>query len=174
MISSSSSPEVPKATDNPSLNECGVSTEKTEIPDCAICLDTIKVAGEVDSCSHSFCFSCIIEWSKVTNKCPICAGRFKAVVEKDLTSKEPDSEKKNKKRKRKPKKVKVANKEQRVSYEHTGIFDDEFDSDDSYEDYEDISENTYGNRRLLHYFRAELINFYPYYTQTLWSMWYCQ
>ena len=35
---------------------------------CGICLDPIKEeVGEMDSCSHIFCFTCIIEWAKVTN-----------------------------------------------------------------------------------------------------------
>jgi len=32
---------------------------------CSICLSKVKREARLDSCGHSFCFSCISKWSKV-------------------------------------------------------------------------------------------------------------
>ena len=32
---------------------------------CGICLGEISVQGVLNSCSHDFCFSCILKWSDV-------------------------------------------------------------------------------------------------------------
>ena len=39
--------------------------------ECPICLDTIKYSS-VGSCMHHFCYDCLYEWCKRSNKCPIC------------------------------------------------------------------------------------------------------
>lgn len=38
------------------------------------------VVAKLDSCEHAFCFNCISEWSKVTNKCPLCKERFDQIT----------------------------------------------------------------------------------------------
>lgn len=48
-------------------------------PVCGICLteegkNTIR--GTLNCCSHYFCFACILEWSKVESRCPLCKQRF--------------------------------------------------------------------------------------------------
>lgn len=35
-------------------------------PNCSICLGPINSKCFTDSCLHTFCFSCLLEWSKVT------------------------------------------------------------------------------------------------------------
>lgn len=57
--------------------------------ECTICLEKISKMGSVDSCIHTFCFECIVKWSKVTNKCPICSKKFHSVTE--VVEKEDDS-----------------------------------------------------------------------------------
>jgi len=47
-----------------------------ESRDCSICLCDINEGGKINSCTHQFCFSCIHDWSKITNQCPLCKGRF--------------------------------------------------------------------------------------------------
>ena len=50
---------------------------------CGICLSEEKkeiIRGLLDCCSHFFCFACIIEWSKVESKCPVCKRRFSTVT----------------------------------------------------------------------------------------------
>ncbi|XP_042514189.1 uncharacterized protein LOC122088893 [Macadamia integrifolia] len=45
---------------------------------CGICLsdDGKAIRGWIDSCDHYFCFVCIMEWSKVESRCPMCKQRF--------------------------------------------------------------------------------------------------
>ncbi|KAL5983623.1 hypothetical protein ACLOJK_017711 [Asimina triloba] len=46
---------------------------------CGICLSEEHsdiVRGMLDSCSHYFCFTCIMEWSRVESRCPVCKQRF--------------------------------------------------------------------------------------------------
>lgn len=35
-------------------------------PNCSICLGRVKSKCFTDSCMHQFCFSCLLEWSKVS------------------------------------------------------------------------------------------------------------
>ncbi|XP_060169275.1 uncharacterized protein LOC132600198 [Lycium barbarum] len=51
---------------------------------CGICLTetghgTTIIRGFIDCCDHYFCFVCIIEWSKVESKCPMCKRRFSTI-----------------------------------------------------------------------------------------------
>ncbi|XP_019158600.1 PREDICTED: uncharacterized protein LOC109155376 isoform X2 [Ipomoea nil] len=46
---------------------------------CGICLSEEgkrRVRGTLNCCSHYFCFACIMEWSKVESRCPLCKQRF--------------------------------------------------------------------------------------------------
>ena len=106
------------------------ATNAVSNDECAICLGTVEKAGKIDSCIHEFCFECILKWSKVTNKCPICTKKFKSIKEvlAEATQQAPITGKKRKKPAGRT--VKVANKEQHVSYQYTGTFDDDSDSDD--------------------------------------------
>ncbi|XP_038716289.1 uncharacterized protein LOC120009684 isoform X2 [Tripterygium wilfordii] len=50
---------------------------------CGICLseeDKRRLRGTLDCCSHYFCFTCIMEWSKVESRCPLCKQRFKTIT----------------------------------------------------------------------------------------------
>ena len=49
---------------------------------CGICLSEEEkrtVRGTLNCCSHFFCFACIMEWSKVESRCPLCKQRFVTV-----------------------------------------------------------------------------------------------
>lgn len=54
---------------------------------CGICLEEVKERGEMNSCSHSFCYKCIEEWAKVTNLCPVCKKEFTKLVKRDAKGK---------------------------------------------------------------------------------------
>ncbi|KAJ4959888.1 hypothetical protein NE237_019798 [Protea cynaroides] len=58
----------------------GVAME-SERNTCGICLseDGKAIRGWVDSCDHYFCFVCIMEWSKVESRCPMCKQRFSTI-----------------------------------------------------------------------------------------------
>jgi hypothetical protein len=50
---------------------------------CGICLseeDKRRFRGTLDCCSHYFCFTCIMEWSKVESRCPLCKQRFSTIA----------------------------------------------------------------------------------------------
>lgn len=45
--------------------EAGSKRPDSPIPDCPICLCRIENMSYTDSCFHKFCFTCLLEWSKV-------------------------------------------------------------------------------------------------------------
>ncbi|XP_006649949.3 uncharacterized protein LOC102719000 [Oryza brachyantha] len=50
---------------------------------CGICLSEeqrVTVQGILDCCSHFFCFACIMQWSKVESRCPLCKRRFTTIT----------------------------------------------------------------------------------------------
>ncbi|XP_023772512.1 uncharacterized protein LOC111921162 [Lactuca sativa] len=50
---------------------------------CGICLSEEAkrtVRGVLNCCRHYFCFSCIMEWSKVESRCPLCKQRFSTIT----------------------------------------------------------------------------------------------
>ncbi|KAK4424553.1 Lysine-specific demethylase rbr-2 [Sesamum alatum] len=50
---------------------------------CGICLSEEgkrTVRGILNCCSHYFCFACIMEWSKVESRCPLCKQRFATIT----------------------------------------------------------------------------------------------
>ncbi|KFM76438.1 E3 ubiquitin-protein ligase Topor, partial [Stegodyphus mimosarum] len=49
-------------------------------PSCAICLEQLQNKSFTDSCFHMFCFTCLVEWSKVKPECPLCKQKFKSIV----------------------------------------------------------------------------------------------
>ena len=47
---------------------------------CPICLGDIDNKSMTDTCLHKFCFTCLLEWSKVRAVCPLCKGQFSAII----------------------------------------------------------------------------------------------
>lgn len=56
---------------------------KKERDTCAICLEEVEESkrGVMDGCAHTFCFDCILEWSKITNTCPLCKQKFMSLTQ---------------------------------------------------------------------------------------------
>ncbi|XP_057962601.1 uncharacterized protein LOC131154102 isoform X2 [Malania oleifera] len=49
---------------------------------CGICFSEEgknMLRGTLNCCSHYFCFPCIMEWSKVESRCPLCKRRFATI-----------------------------------------------------------------------------------------------
>lgn len=48
------------------------------LEDCCICMCSIErdQSAKINGCDHKFHFSCIEEWSKRENSCPLCKNRF--------------------------------------------------------------------------------------------------
>ncbi|KAJ7956522.1 PHD and RING finger domain-containing protein [Quillaja saponaria] len=57
------------------------SVDVIESVTCGICYsdDGLSIRGEIDSCTHYFCFICIMEWAKHESRCPICRQRFSTI-----------------------------------------------------------------------------------------------
>lgn len=49
-------------------------------PNCSICLGKMENKSFTNSCFHQFCFTCLLEWSKVKPECPLCKQPFKSIV----------------------------------------------------------------------------------------------
>eukprot|EP01016_Furgasonia_blochmanni_P043882 TRINITY_DN602_c0_g1_i1.p1 TRINITY_DN602_c0_g1~~TRINITY_DN602_c0_g1_i1.p1 ORF type:complete len:853 (-),score=134.63 TRINITY_DN602_c0_g1_i1:176-2653(-) len=66
------------------------SAIKPALDACSICLTDI--AGEIGIllCNHRFCFSCIKDWSDVTNLCPLCKVEFREIVKTDHANNQLD------------------------------------------------------------------------------------
>ena len=47
---------------------------------CPICLGELDNKSITDTCRHKFCFTCLLEWSKVKAVCPLCKGKFTAII----------------------------------------------------------------------------------------------
>ncbi|CAL9204685.1 unnamed protein product [Musa hybrid cultivar] len=63
----------------------GKEKENDELgkPLCGICLSEeqrMTVRGVLNCCTHYFCFACIMEWSKVESRCPVCKRRFGTIT----------------------------------------------------------------------------------------------
>lgn len=49
-------------------------------PNCSICLGKLKNTSFTDSCLHQFCFTCLLQWSKIKTECPLCKQTFKSII----------------------------------------------------------------------------------------------
>ena len=59
------------------MAECGQSSPDAT---CAICLGEREEQCCTDTCLHQFCFSCLVEWTKVKSSCPLCKRDFSAIL----------------------------------------------------------------------------------------------
>ncbi|XP_023211032.1 E3 ubiquitin-protein ligase Topors-like [Centruroides sculpturatus] len=77
------SPHATETTDvSPNISKDDDSSSNRSSPDsgCAICLGKLENKSFTDSCFHTFCFTCLLEWSKVKAECPLCKQPFKSIV----------------------------------------------------------------------------------------------
>lgn len=49
-------------------------------PNCSICLGKLVNRSFTDSCLHQFCFTCLLQWSKIKTECPLCKQTFKSII----------------------------------------------------------------------------------------------
>ncbi|KAM0905687.1 hypothetical protein ACQ4PT_017269 [Festuca glaucescens] len=47
---------------------------------CGICRDIVIDRGLLDGCQHWFCYTCIDNWSAITNRCPLCKVEFQHIT----------------------------------------------------------------------------------------------
>lgn len=78
------SPESSPSSSNKGKSKLELADSEEESNCCGICLTetvngTTIIRGCIDCCDHYFCFVCIIEWSKVESRCPMCKRRFSII-----------------------------------------------------------------------------------------------
>ncbi|XP_065893367.1 PHD and RING finger domain-containing protein 1-like [Dysidea avara] len=64
----------------PTKESSSLEDRHAEAQCCTICLGNIKFRGKLSVCRHQFCYTCIFEWSKNTNTCPLCKKRFRCIT----------------------------------------------------------------------------------------------
>ena len=76
--------ERPKKVDHeeraPDLRMSPVRRPSSPEPVCSICLDKLENMSCTNSCLHKFCFTCLLEWSKVKPECPLCKSKFTSII----------------------------------------------------------------------------------------------
>lgn len=53
---------------------------------CNICFDEM-IEPSFIRCGHNYCYLCLMEWSKTTNKCPTCKKKFRIIEKEDKNEK---------------------------------------------------------------------------------------
>ncbi|XP_011403498.1 PREDICTED: postreplication repair E3 ubiquitin-protein ligase RAD18-like [Amphimedon queenslandica] len=70
----------PKKKARKGVEMAPIQDKNESIKKCVICLDVVTVRGKIPVCDHQFCYTCIHEWSKTTNTCPLCKKRFRCIT----------------------------------------------------------------------------------------------
>ncbi|XP_072985100.1 uncharacterized protein [Typha latifolia] len=78
-------PQPKKIIDGSKVEEKGKEKQADDLGKqvCGICLSEEQrgtIQGVLNCCAHYFCFACIMEWSKVESRCPVCKRRFETIA----------------------------------------------------------------------------------------------
>ncbi|XP_046439658.1 E3 ubiquitin-protein ligase Topors-like [Daphnia pulex] len=84
-----SKPKKPAASCPPSP-ESGRSSPDSS---CSICLGRHENKSFTNNCLHEFCFTCLLEWSKVKPECPLCKQPFTSIIHNVRSNQEYDEHK---------------------------------------------------------------------------------
>jgi hypothetical protein len=71
------------------VDEKGKEPKEASKQICGICFSEehgATLQGLLNCCSHYFCFTCILEWSKAESRCPLCKRRFNTITVADVRS----------------------------------------------------------------------------------------
>lgn len=71
--------EVAPTNEASSLIDSLSNRESPELS-CSICLGTVENRAFTDACYHTFCFECLVEWSRVRAVCPLCKKSFHSII----------------------------------------------------------------------------------------------
>ncbi|KZS05866.1 Uncharacterized protein APZ42_030856 [Daphnia magna] len=63
---------------------------ESRLDPCAICLGKCENQSFPKSCLHGFCFSCLLQWSKMKPECPLCVKPFSSVIHNIKSNNEYD------------------------------------------------------------------------------------
>ena len=84
------SPAGGKEKDNSSSGGAPGRPSSPDSVKCAICLGDVVNRSCSNSCSHQFCFGCLLEWSKVKAECPLCKSSFRSIYHNFRSTSEYD------------------------------------------------------------------------------------
>lgn len=78
---SSSQSLPPNNSASPDCNSDSDDNERSGSPiNCSICLGRCCNKCFTDACMHFFCFTCLVEWSKIKAECPLCKKPFRSII----------------------------------------------------------------------------------------------
>ena len=60
-------------------------TNSSDKDSCSICLSNFSNRSFLNDCFHAFCYYCILQWSEVSQTCPLCKKEFVTIIH-DVTS----------------------------------------------------------------------------------------
>lgn len=63
---------------NPDLNQSPHGQENPQR--CPICLNLIFDKASIEPCNHNYCFICIKEWLKESQRCPVCRLTIERII----------------------------------------------------------------------------------------------
>ncbi|KAH8827760.1 hypothetical protein DL96DRAFT_1600205 [Flagelloscypha sp. PMI_526] len=66
----------PNGQTTPNLPTEAEAEEEEEEDNCSICLHPYNDRTLIPTCSHEFCFECILVWSEQSRRCPLCAANL--------------------------------------------------------------------------------------------------
>ncbi|XP_057373342.1 E3 ubiquitin-protein ligase Topors-like isoform X2 [Daphnia carinata] len=78
------------STSCPSSPDSGRSSPGSS---CSICLGRHENKSYTNNCLHEFCFTCLLEWSKVKPECPLCKQAFTSIIHNVRANHEYDEHK---------------------------------------------------------------------------------
>ncbi|XP_008554313.1 E3 ubiquitin-protein ligase Topors [Microplitis demolitor] len=72
----------PVKAEEPAASNSGERSDGTNSPppNCSICLGKLINTSFTDSCLHQFCFTCLLQWSRIKTECPLCKQTFKSII----------------------------------------------------------------------------------------------
>ncbi|KAF5346848.1 hypothetical protein D9756_010626 [Leucocoprinus leucothites] len=69
-----------------SLPDVGQETTEESDNNCSICLQAMEDRTVVPTCSHDFCFDCLMIWTAQSRRCPLCTQTIGEYVIHDIRS----------------------------------------------------------------------------------------
>ena len=51
-----------------------------EVNICSICYNEVTDPATPNICTHTFCYQCILKWSRNNNVCPFCRIKFNQLL----------------------------------------------------------------------------------------------
>lgn len=79
--STQSLPQDNSVSPTPDCNSDSDDNERSGSPiNCSICLGRCCNKCFTDACMHYFCFTCLVEWSKIKAECPLCKKPFRSII----------------------------------------------------------------------------------------------